>query len=69
MAWEVISDQVDKVSVPEHGIEAYYLHEHKFGNAKLLEKRLFGAEEADENHWLWSIRTSGCEDLETSGCT
>eukprot|EP00956_Cyclotella_meneghiniana_P017130 scaffold27608_cov73-Cyclotella_meneghiniana.AAC.4 len=34
------SDQVDKVSVPDHGIEAYYVDEHKYGNARLLEKRL-----------------------------
>ena len=31
------SDQVDKATVPEHGIEAYYINEHKFDNAKALE--------------------------------
>eukprot|EP00956_Cyclotella_meneghiniana_P040737 scaffold203534_cov92-Cyclotella_meneghiniana.AAC.1 len=48
------SDQVDKASVPEHGIEAYYVDEHKYGNAKLLEKRLhhYSEEEAEENSIL-----------------
>eukprot|EP00956_Cyclotella_meneghiniana_P038992 scaffold163785_cov37-Cyclotella_meneghiniana.AAC.2 len=34
------SDQVDKATVPEHGIEAYYIDEHKFDNAKSLQDRL-----------------------------
>eukprot|EP00956_Cyclotella_meneghiniana_P004344 scaffold5306_cov67-Cyclotella_meneghiniana.AAC.16 len=48
------SDQVDKASVPDQGIEAYYVDEHKYGNAKLLEKRLqlYSEEEADENSIL-----------------
>ena len=32
------SDQVEKATVPEHRIEAYYVDEHKYGNAKMLEK-------------------------------
>ena len=48
------SDQVDKASVPEHGIEAYYLDKHKFGNATKVEKRLYAYtnEEAEHNNIL-----------------
>lgn len=48
------SDQVDKATVPEHGIEAYYLDEHKHQNAKMLEKRLkaYTNEEAKHNSIL-----------------
>ena len=48
------SDQVDKATVPEHGIEAYYIDEHKFDNAKALEERLnaYSEEEAEENSIL-----------------
>ena len=45
------SDQVDKATVPAHGIEAYYVDEHKFSHAKMLEQRLraYSEEEADHN--------------------
>ena len=32
------SDQVDKATVPEHGVEVYYVDKHKYENAKLLSK-------------------------------
>ena len=32
------SDQVEEATVPEHGIEAYYIDEHKFNMAKALEE-------------------------------
>ena len=34
------SDQVDKATVEEHGVEAYYVDEHRFANAKALMQRL-----------------------------
>ena len=34
------SDQVDKATVEELGVEAYYVDEHRFSNAKALMKRL-----------------------------
>eukprot|EP00956_Cyclotella_meneghiniana_P018449 scaffold30718_cov36-Cyclotella_meneghiniana.AAC.1 len=44
------SDQVDKATVEEHGVEAYYIDEHRFANAKALMDRLksLTAEEAGE---------------------
>ena len=48
------SDQVDKATVPEHGIVAYYVDEHKCENAKILVERLahYTEEEADHNSIL-----------------
>ena len=44
------SDQVDKATVQECGIEAYYVDEHRFAHAKSLMKRLksFSVDEAKE---------------------
>ena len=53
------SNQVDKAAVLEHGIEAYYVDEHMYGNAKMLEERLaqYSEEETDENSFpVWCLR-------------
>jgi superfamily II DNA helicase RecQ len=34
------SDQVDKATVVDHGVKAYYIDEHKAENARVLEQRL-----------------------------
>eukprot|EP00956_Cyclotella_meneghiniana_P031331 scaffold81936_cov56-Cyclotella_meneghiniana.AAC.2 len=48
------SDQVDKAASSEHGIEAYYVDEHKYDDAKVLEERLshYSAEESEHNSIL-----------------
>jgi superfamily II DNA helicase RecQ len=43
------SDQVDKATVLDHGVEAYYIDEHKEQNARVLKERLeaYSHEEKD----------------------
>ena len=44
------SDQVDKAMSKEHGIEAYYLDEHKYNDAKALHDRLALYSDIEADH-------------------
>jgi superfamily II DNA helicase RecQ len=49
------SDQVDKAMVLDHGVEAYYIDEHKAENARVLEQRLHSYTYSDDEKGCSSI--------------